>query len=113
LRKYLLSVFRWANTVSLDRQLVGVSDKRHLQPGDLFIKGGAPGHAVLVVDVAEDVRGSRVFLLAQSYMPAQEFQVLHSTDPSLDPWYPATGVGALETPEWDFTWDQLKRFPKP
>jgi hypothetical protein len=65
------------------------------------------------LDVAQDARGNRVFLLGQSYMPAQEFQVLHSLDLSLDPWYPATGDGALETPEWDFTWDQLKRFPKP
>jgi hypothetical protein len=112
-RKYLLSVFRWANTVSLSRQLAVVRDKKHIESGDVFIKGGAPGHAVLVVDVAENARGEKVFLLAQSYMPAQEFQVLHSPDPTLDPWYKVTGEGTLETPEWDFTWDQLKRFPKP
>ena len=48
-----------------------------LQPGDVFIKGGSPGHAVIVVDVAIYTQtGKKVFLLAQSYMPAQQIHIL-------------------------------------
>ncbi len=41
----------------------------------MFIKGGSPGHCVMVADVAENRDGSRCFL-AQGYMPAQEFQII-------------------------------------
>lgn len=112
-RKYSKSVFRWANTVSLGKQMNPVPDGKRILPGDVFVKGGYPGHAVLVMDVAEDKKGNRVFLLAQSYMPAQEFHILRAPDSPTDPWYPAVGKGSLLTPEWDFDWSQLKRFPKP
>ena len=47
-----------------------------LQPGDVFIKGGSPGHAVIVVDVAiYPQTGKTVFLLAQSYMLAQQIHI--------------------------------------
>ena len=48
-----------------------------LQPGDVFIKGGSPGHAVIVVDVAiYPQTGKKVFLLAQSYLLAHQIQIL-------------------------------------
>ena len=48
-----------------------------MQIGDVFIKGGFPGHAVVVLDMAENDRtGQRVFLLAQSYMPAQDIHIM-------------------------------------
>ena len=71
-RAYLTSVYRWAGSASLSRELRGGMDPRRVEPGDVFIHGGFPGHAVLVVDVAQDPRGRRKFMLAQSYMPAQE-----------------------------------------
>ena len=80
--------------------------------GDVFIQGGSPGHAVLVVDVAEDPRTGRgVFLLVQSYMPAQEIHILKNpTDLNLSPWH-ETGFGeTLRTPEWLFRRSDLKRF---
>ena len=71
------------------------------------------GHAVLVVDTAHGDDGTAVFLLAQSYMPAQQIHVLaNPKDPELSPWYrydPAKGVG---TPELYFTEWMLRRFPK-
>lgn len=39
-------------------------------------RGGRFGHAVLVLDVAESASDERVFLIAQSYMPAQDIHVL-------------------------------------
>jgi hypothetical protein len=110
-RRYMDTVFAWAGTHSLERQLKPVPVGR-LAAGDVFIKGGFPGHAVLVADVVENAAGEKRFLLLQSYMPAQEMHILKNpaaADGS--PWY-ATGFGErLVTPEWVFARDSLRRWP--
>jgi hypothetical protein len=71
----------------------------------------ATGHAVLVLDVAENAAGQPVFLIAQSYMPAQDVHVLlNPGEPSLGPWYRAPADDSLETPEWSFPTGSLRRF---
>src|SRR5262249_20182999 len=50
-RRYMDTVFTWAGTHSLERQLAAVSIDE-IAAGDLFIRGGFPGHAVLVADIA-------------------------------------------------------------
>ncbi|MEO1082853.1 MAG: DUF4846 domain-containing protein [Acidobacteriota bacterium] len=109
-RRYLDTVFAYAGTLSLEQELEPVDDPSAVEPGDVFIQGGSPGHAVIVLDVVEDARGARRFLLGQSYMPAQEIHVLKRPGHS-DPWYPATASGAVETPEWRFHASDLHRFP--
>ncbi|MEM1318833.1 MAG: DUF4846 domain-containing protein [Bacteroidota bacterium] len=109
-RKYLVQIFSYAGTASLSKELERVEPSA-LQIGDVFIKGGFPGHAVIVVDVAENAQGERAFLLAQSYMPAQEIHILRNpAHGPEDPWYNGSFGERLVTPEWDFTADQLKRF---
>lgn len=57
--------------------------------------------------------GKKVFLLAQSYMPAQHTHVLvNPNNRGLSPWYElsATDEGYLTTPEWTFQKKDLKRF---
>ena len=112
-RRYLDCVFTYAGTASLSWELRAVPRAADVQPGDVFIKGGFPGHAVLVVDVAvRSGTGESVFLLAQSYMPAQDIHMLRNPcDGALSPWYAVPSDGTLRTPEWTFTCDQLKRFP--
>ena len=116
-RRYLETVFNYAGSASLSRELERVEDLSRPEAGDVFIQGGFPGHAVLVADVAEDGRGRRAFLLLQSYMPAQEVHVLRNPAAPASPWYytPAPGRpgGALETPEWSFRFEDLRRFPAP
>jgi hypothetical protein len=89
-----------------------VENLQDVQIGDVFIQGAFPGHAVIVVDVAvrsED--GSRVMLLAQSYMPAQEIHILKNLrEADLNPWFEINGADSLYTPEWTFGWDDLRRF---
>ena len=105
------SVFTWAGTYSLSKELVPVKDATKIEVGDVFIQGGFPGHAVLVADVATNKKGERVFLLLQSYMPAQDIHVLENPgDTKLSPWYSATETGTLVTPEWEFERSDLKRF---
>ena len=112
LRQFLDVVYSYAGTRSLEKELkpVPLSD---VQAGDVFIHGGSPGHAVIVMDVAKNAAGEKVFLLAQSYMPAQDIHVLvNPANPDLSPWYAVAEIGdVLETPEWEFGVEELRRFP--
>jgi hypothetical protein len=113
-RRYLDQVFTYAGTLSLERETVAVG-LHEIRGGDILVKGGAPGHAVIVLDVArERTTGRRVFMLAQSYMPAQQVHVLRNPSrPQFDPWYPLDFGDSLVTPEWTFEASQLRRFRDP
>lgn len=110
--QYLRKVFMFANTASLEKELrpVSLSD---IQVGDVLIKGGFPGHAVLVVDKAVNATtGAMQVLLAQSYMPAQDIHILRNPARSDgNPWYtvPADGQ-SFDTMEWAFAAGALRRF---
>ncbi|MBC8986821.1 DUF4846 domain-containing protein [Pedobacter sp. N36a] len=103
---YLQTVFTYAGTLSLSKQLKRVSSADDILPGDVFLQGGSPGHTVIVMDLAISNAGERRFLLAQSYMPAQNIHILRNPR-SLSPWYSNKFRGELVTPEWVFkagTW---------
>lgn len=110
-KHYLNNVYSYAGTASLSKELLP-KDLANIEAGDVFIQGGFPGHAVLVMDVAQHPStGERLFLLAQSYMPAQSIHLLHNpSQPDLSPWYSNTFSGALETPEWTFYKKDLHQF---
>ena len=109
-RKYMEMVFAYSGTLSLEKELEGTQID-DMEIGDVFIIGGSPGHAVIVVDIAINDNGEKIFLLAQSYMPAQQTQLLiNPMDESISPWYSLIGKDKLRTPEWTFELDQLKRF---
>ena len=110
-RHYLDTVFTYAGSSSLSQELNRVADSTAVQPGDVFVQGGFPGHAVLVADVVEDARGRRAFLLVQSYMPAQSVHVLRNLAAGGTPWFEAKAAGSLVTPEWAFSYTDLRRFP--
>ncbi len=100
--RYLDMVFAYAGTLSLASECENISVEE-LLPGDLFIKGGSPGHCVLVVDMAADQEGNLCYLLAQGYMPAQDFHVLKNPLHPENPWYYASEISfPLRTPEWQF-----------
>jgi len=111
-KKYLNTIFSYAGTTSLEKELLATNTEE-IKAGDLFIKGGFPGHAVIVLDVAENIKtGDKIFLLAQSYMPAQSLHILKNFDhnKSLSPWYPINLGAQLHTPEWDFDVKSLKKW---
>lgn len=111
-RAYLEEIFLYAGTSSLQRDLPRVEDPSSIEPGDVFIRGGFPGHAVLVMDVVEDAKGARRFLLAQSFMPAQQIHLLYDPENEGSIWYNAEKSGELVTPEWRFLRSDLRRFPR-
>lgn len=110
-RAYLKFIFAYAGTYSLSQETQRIGNHRDMVIGDIFIQGGFPGHAVLVTDMATNLRtGEKVFLLSQSYMPAQDIHILKNlNDPDLNPWYKLDFGNTLHTPEWTFDTDDLKR----
>jgi hypothetical protein len=77
-----------------------------------YIQGGSPGHCVIVVDLCEKpATGEKAFLLAQSYMPAQQIHVLKN--PARDePWYYRSELSyPFATPQWTFEEGSHRRLP--
>ena len=77
--------------------------------GDVLIKGGSPGHAMLVVDMAVNKAGKKIILLSQSYMPAQDIHLVMNPEyPKISPWYIVDNEADIITPEWVFKPSQLR-----
>lgn len=109
-RNYLTMVFAYAGTLSLSEESSSISPEE-IMPGDMFLQGGSPGHCVLVVDVAIDSQGNRSFLLAQGYMPAQEFHIIKNPLHEEDPWYYTSELAyPFKTPLWTFKEGTLVRW---
>jgi len=79
--RYMELVFSYASTISLEKETHAVTNPAELQAGDIFIHGGSPGHCFIVMDVVENDKHQKQFLLAQSFMPAQNIQVLQYHSP--------------------------------
>lgn len=111
-KAYLNIVFTYAGTLSLSKEMKSIPIDS-MQVGDVFIKGGSPGHAVIIVDIAINNAGKKVFMIAQSYMPAQSIHLLvNPTDKDLSPWFDLSETDKLYSPEWTFQKSELKRFKK-
>lgn len=107
--KYMRIVFAYAGTLSMETETKEIS-LAEIQAGDVFLMGGSPGHVVMVVDVCENEEGKKAFLLAQGYMPAQEFHVLKNPLHENDPWYYEDEFQyPLRTPEYTFEEGSLRR----
>lgn len=107
---YLEKVFSYCGTISLEKQLKKARSFYDMQPGDVLIKGGSPGHAVIIMDMAIH-DGKKIYLLAQSYMPAQDIHILKNPqNEDLSPWYELDDNILIYTPEWVFAPDQLRKW---
>jgi hypothetical protein len=108
---YLQQVFGMCGSASLAKQLNPVNEFNNIQIGDVLIRGGFPGHAVQVIDMAENNEGEKIYLLAQSYMPAQNIHVLQNNNNfELSPWYMVDKEDEIITPEYRFMKKELKRW---
>lgn len=105
---YLDAVFAWcgAHSLAQDGEPVRPED---VQIGDYFARGGQPGHAVLIVDLARNGAERTRALIVQGYMPAQSAHVL-APGPG-DPWFELDPQRPVATPFWGaFQWSELRRF---
>ncbi|NLJ96955.1 MAG: hypothetical protein GX321_07340 [Clostridiales bacterium] len=108
--KYMEMVFAYAGTLSLTAESNPIL-LMDLLPGDLLLEGGSPGHCVMVIDIAYDSDGNKCYLLAQGYMPAQDFHVLTNPLHPEDPWYYEDEMEyPILTPSWTFEEGSLMRW---
>jgi hypothetical protein len=110
LLQFMETVFMNCGTYTVD-DMTRTIDLYNILPGDVFVKAGAPGHAMIIVDVAvNETTGKKIYLLAQGYMPAQDIHiVINPTSSTLSPWYEINDDEKITTLGWIFTKDQLKR----
>src|SRR6202012_1844408 len=90
--RYMTLVFMYAGTLSLEKELHPVANPSELKTGDVFIHGGSPGHCFIVMAVVENSAHQKQFLLAQSFMPAQNIQLLQSNG---SPWFSLSQDAAI------------------
>jgi len=108
-QQYMQWIFMYAGTLSLSKEMKPITIK-NMRIGDVFIQGGSPGHAIIIVDMAKNDTET-LFMLAQSYMPAQEIHILKNLNAvAISPWYSTKGLETVNSPEWRFTKNDLKRF---
>ena len=107
-RNFMNIIFGYAGTLSLEKEMTP-QRVENMKIGDVFIMGGSPGHAVIIVDMAENEKGEKIFMLAQSYMPAQQTQILINPENN-GIWYSLKEKDILVTPEWKFPAEKLRTF---
>jgi hypothetical protein len=107
---YLEKVFSNCGTYDLSNMLDSKQSINDIEIGDVFIKGGSSGHAMIIVDVAiNEATHQIVYLLAQSFMPAQSVHiVINPNNKNLSPWYVANVNEAIITPGYIFSTHHLK-----
>jgi hypothetical protein len=93
--QYLRRIYGVASTTSLSRYATP-RELKDLQPGDVFVYGAHDhaigskemGHAMMVVDVAENCFGQKAFLLAEGNTPARNIHLLRNFyNPFSSPWF--------------------------
>ena len=109
-QQYLERVFGMCGSASLSKQLSPINLSQ-IKPGDVLIRGGFPGHAAIVMNVAVNNSGKKIFMLAQIYMPAQDIHILlNPSDKNLSPWYEVNDEYYITTPEYIFNRNELKEW---
>lgn len=109
-KRFMRIVFAYSGTLNMDNasRKIKLSEAK---AGDIFIRGGSPGHVVMITDICKNAEGKKAYLLAQGYMPAQEFQVLKNPLHEEDPWYYEDEIKyPLRTPEYSFEEGSLRRY---
>lgn len=95
LRNYLDIVYTYAGTISLEHEL---KNAKGLGVGTVIIKGGSPGHCMMIIDEAVDDKGISYYRLVESYTPAQSIYVLQNpTNHQPDPWFRLDKGKTIET----------------
>ena len=107
---FMEKVFENCGTYNLADMLNTKQNANDLTIGDVFVKAGSPGHAMIVVDYAiNKVTNEKIFLLAQSFMPAQSVHIVKNlSNENLSPWYKVDTNSIIETPGYTFIWSCLK-----
>jgi hypothetical protein len=107
-RKYLDTVFNWANSTSLSSRSTRVENPKDLVAGDFFLQSGEPNHVAVVLDIADKPSGERVALLGQARNPAESIHVVRPGKAT--PWFSVRPPVPVLTPHSKaLAWSDLRR----
>lgn len=105
--KYLNLIYMYSGTLSLYNELPKIEDAKNLKIGDMLIKGGSPGHIVMICDEVINNKGEKLFLLFQGNTPAQSVHLVKNLENSkISPWYHLENN--IEIPVSNYTFNSSK-----
>lgn len=108
--KYLNLIYMYSGTLSLYNELKSV-DAKDLKIGDMLIKGGSPGHIVMLADEVINDKGEKLFLLFQGNTPAQSVHLVKNLeDTSISPWYQLKDDAVIRVSNYTFGSAKFVRF---
>jgi len=108
--KYLNLIYMYSGTLSLYNELKSVNAK-DLKIGDMLIKGGSPGHIVMICDEVINEKGEKLFLLFQGNTPAQSVHLVKNLeDGNNSPWYQLENDIAISVSNYTFSSSKFVRF---
>ena len=109
--KYLNLIYTYSGTLSLFNELSEIHDVSELKIGDMLIKGGSPGHIVMICDEIINDKGEKRFLLFQGNTPAQSVHLVKNLeDASISPWYQLEKDAVIPVSNYTFNSSKFVRF---
>jgi len=109
--KYLNLIYIYSGTLSLYNELPKVNFAKDLKIGDMLIKGGTPGHIVMITDEVVNENGEKLFLLFQGNTPAQSVHLVKNLeDSSITPWYQLEKDAVIPVSNYTFNSSKFVRF---
>jgi hypothetical protein len=108
--KYLNLIYMYSGTLSLYNELESVSAK-DLKIGDMLIKGGSPGHIVMIGDEVVNKNNEKLFVLFQGNTPAQSVHLVKNLeDSAISPWYQLEDDAIIPVSNYTFSSAKFVRF---
>ncbi|MEJ6793327.1 MAG: DUF4846 domain-containing protein [Lacinutrix sp.] len=109
--KYLNLIYMYSGTLSLSQELKSVTSIKDLRIGDVLIKGGSPGHIVILTDQVVNTKGESLFLLFQGNTPAQSVHLVKNLKNNLiSPWYSLKTNTVIPVSNYTFYDSKFARF---
>ena len=109
--RYLNLLYMYSGTLSLYNELPKIEDATRLKIGDMLIKGGSPGHIVMICDEAVNADGEKIYLLFQGNTPAQSVHLVKNLeDSSISPWYKLEKDVVIPVSNYTFYESKFVRF---
>lgn len=107
---YLNLIYMYSGTLSLYHELKSINSE-DLRLGDMLIKGGSPGHIVMIGDEVVNEEGDRLFLLFKGNTPAQSVHLVKNLeDSTISPWYHLEDDTATSVSNYTFSSAKFVRF---
>lgn len=108
-RNYLKEVMNYAGTISLQKESAVISADE-LKIGDFICNDS---HVVMVVDVAENEKGEKIYLFGQSFIPSVCFHIIANGDgEQADAWFTQQQIqkDSFRIGEYSFKKSDIRRW---